>query len=185
MKKILFILFLFFAADCSAQWFVGVKFMGISFHTGKNTNGALFKAAIGKQNRLALNFGAAVSVEYKINEWFSLKLDQAAFRDCAGKFAGMTMFNFRYTQQLGVLGEGSAGLGPFFYYRKNWNTIEGYQDEGYFRISENKKWQTKFVWYGGELEHNYPLQNGLDISTNILPGIPVVFALTSGIRMKI
>ena len=158
--------------------------MGISFHPGKNINGPIFKTGLGKHNRAALNFGLAVGIEYKLNNYISLKLDQAAFRDYAGKFAGMTMFNLRYTQQLGKLGDGSVGLGPFFFYRKSWNTIDGYVDESYFRFSKNNKWQTKFVWYGGELEHNYPLRKGLDLSTNILPGIPVVFAIASGLRFS-
>jgi hypothetical protein len=189
VKKTLLFLFLLCtlkaAADPSAKgWFIGVKLIGISFHPGKNINGALFKSGIGKRNRMAFNLGLAVTVEYKFNNWFSLKLDQAAFRDCAGKFAGLTMFNLRYTQQLGKLGDGSVGLGPFFFYRKSWNTIDGYVDEGFFRTGKHNKWETKFVWYGGELEHNYPLRKGLDLSTNILPGIPVVFALSSGVRFS-
>lgn len=158
--------------------------MGLSFHPGKNTNCELFCHPIGKHKRLAINFGATIGIEYKFNDYISVKLDQAAFRDCAGKFAGMTMLNLRYTQDLRMFGNGSVGLGPFFFYRKNWNDIPDYQDEGFFRISKNNKWQRKFVWYGGELEHNYPLKNGLDISTNILPGIPVVFALATGLRFS-
>ncbi|MDQ3112143.1 MAG: hypothetical protein M3R17_19845, partial [Bacteroidota bacterium] len=158
--------------------------MGISFHPGKNSNGPLFKTAVGRHHRVAFNFGIALGVEYKINNWFSLKLDQAAFRDCAGKFAGMVMFNVRYTQQLGKLGDGSVGLGPFFFFRKSWSALDGYVDEGYFRVTKNKKWETKFVWYGGELEHNYPLKKGLDLSTNIFPGVPAVFAITSGLRFS-
>lgn len=185
MKKLclsfLFILCLNFV---HAQLFVGVKLMGISFHPGENINGHIFKYSVGKHDRLAFNFGFAVGIEYKFNNWFSIKLDQAALRDCGGKFSGITMFNLRYTQQLGKLGDGSAGLGPFFFYRKSWKTIDEYIDEGYFRETKNKKWQTKFVWYGTELEHNYPLQKGLDISTNILPGIPVVFAIASGLRFS-
>jgi hypothetical protein len=165
-----------------AQFFVGVKFIGLSFHCAKNENAQFYKTAIGKHKRVCLNTGLVLTGEYKFNNWFSVKLDQAAFRDCAGKFAGMTMLNLRYTQDLGVLGNGSVGFGPFLFYRKSWKDFEGYNDEGFFRTSANNKWQTKFVWYGGELEHNYPLKNGMDISTNILPGIPVVFALASGVR---
>lgn len=174
-----------FPISSSAQWFIGVKLMGVSIHTDEHTNGHLYKSTIGKSKRVALHVGIAVTTEYMFNDWFSMKVDQVAFRDCAGKFAGMTMFNLRYTQQFGRMGNGSVGMGPFFYYRKNWIPIVGYVDDGYFKESANKKWQTKFVWYGGELEHNYPLNNKLDISTNILPGIPVVVAVASGVRMRI
>jgi hypothetical protein len=183
-RKVIFLFFLFSSCVLHAQFFLGVKFMGLSFHPGKNVNAACFKSGIGKNKRIALNFGLAVTAEYKFNYWFSVKLDQAAFRDCGGKFAGMTMFNLRYTQNLGVMGEGSVGFGPFFFYRKSWKSFEGYVDEGYFKCSKNEKWQRKFVWYGGELEHDLPLKNGMDLSTNIFPGIPVVYALASGLRFS-
>lgn len=185
MPRIFLLLSLFFAMNCSAQWFIGVKFMGVSFHTDKGLNHKMYRAAIGKEKRIAFHLGIALTCEYKFNNWFSAKVDQVAFRDCAGKFAGMSMFNLRYTQDLGSAGDVSAGLGPFFYYRKSWFGISEYQDDGYFKTSANGKWQTKFVWYGGEIEYNYPINEDLDWSTNILPGIPVVIAIASGVRMEV
>ena len=174
-----------FTFPCRAQWFVGIKLMGVSIHTDDNANCHLYQNCLGKRKRVAFHLGLALTTEYKFNNWFSMKVDQAAFRDCAGKFAGMSMFNLRYTQDLGKAGDASVGFGPFFYYRKSWFSLDGYADDGYFKESANKKWQTKFVWYGGEFEYNYPLNERLDISTNILPGIPVVIAVASGVRMRV
>lgn len=187
MKRLVCILLFCVAfVGCShAQWFVGLKLMGISIHTDNNFNGHLYKAAIGKKKRVAFHFGLALTCEYKFNDWFSAKVDQAAFRDCAGKFAGMTMFNLRGTADLGRAGDVSAGMGPFWYYRRSWYEIEGYKEDGYFKQSGNGKWQTKFVWYGGEIEYNYPINENLDWSTNILPGIPVVIAVSSGVRSRL
>jgi hypothetical protein len=185
MKRLFLITLLFFALHAHAQWFVGVKFMGISIHTDNNMNGHLYKTAIGKKKRVAFHFGVALTCEYKFNDWFSAKVDQAAFRDCAGKFAGMTMFNLRGTADFGRAGDLSAGMGPFWYYRKSWFAIDDYKDDGYFKTSRNNKWQTKFVWYGGEIEYNYPINEKLDWSTNILPGIPVVIAVSSGVRSQL
>jgi hypothetical protein len=174
--------FLFFAAPLQAQWFVGVKFMGLTFHPRKNPNSTHYDLSIGKKKRLVLNTGFAITAEYMFYPNVSVKLDQALFRDCAGKMAGMAMFNLRYTVSLGKLGTGSGGLGPFFFYRRDWNSFGDYVDEGFFRHSRSGKWQTKFVWYGGELEHDLPLGNGLDLSTNFFPGFPVVYALAPGVR---
>jgi hypothetical protein len=186
MKQLLlFCAFLFCVNLCRAQWFVGVKFMGVSVHTDDNLNARLYKTAIGKRKRIAFHFGLAVTAEYKFNDWLSLKASQAGFRDCAGKFAGMTMFNVRGTVDMGNAGDLSAGLGPFWYYRRSWFELDGYVDDGYFRVSPSGKWQKKFVWHGGEIEYNYPITETLDWSTNILPGIPVVNAGASGIRMQL
>lgn len=185
IRVVLLLAGLFFCVHSRAQWFVSVKLMGISLHTDRNLNGKMYRAAIGKNNRVAFHLGLALTTEYKFNNWFSMKFDQVGFRDCGGKFAGMSMFNLRYTQDIGSAGDVSGGMGPFFYYRKNWNAIAGYEDDGYFKESSNKKWQTKFVWYGGELEYNYPITETVDWSTNVLPGIPVVIAVASGVRTEI
>lgn len=181
-RTLLLLSFLFFALHCPAQWFVGVKLMGVSIHTDGNYNGHLYKTAIGKKKRVAFHFGLALTAEYKLTDWISVKASQAAFRDCAGKFAGMTMLNLRGTLDFGDAGDLSAGLGPFWYYRRSWFEIDGYADDGYFRLSPDSKWQKKFVWHGGEIEYNYPVSETLDWSTNVLPGIPVVIAVASGVR---
>lgn len=184
MRRILVLVTILVATNCSAQWFIGVKFMGVSFHTDKGLNHKMYRAAVGKRNQVAFHLGVALTCEYKFNDWFSAKVDQCVFRDCAAKFAGMSMFNLRYTQDLGRAGDASAGLGPFFYYRKSWFSLPEYVDDGYFKTSKNGKWQRKFVWYGGEIEYNYPINDNLDWSTNILPGIPVVVAVASGVRSQ-
>jgi len=186
MKPILVLsALLILALQSHAQWFIGVKYMGASVHTDKNRNCELYRTCIGKHKRIAFHFGLALTCEYKFNNWFSAKVDQAGFRDCTGKFAGMTMFNLRGTAETGRAGDISAGMGPFWYYRRSWFAIDGYEDDGYFKTSRNNKWQTKFVWYGGEIEYNYPINENLDWSTNILPGIPVVIAVSSGIRARL
>lgn len=185
LTRFLVILFFSCSVPASAQWYVGVKFMGLSFHPGSNPNKAHYVTAISKNKKFVMNFGVALTVEYMFYKNFSVKYDQAVFGDCAGKFAGMSMLNLRYTVSLGKLGYGSAGIGPFFFYRRSWTSFGDYVDEGYFHLSKNEKWQTKFVWYGGELEHDYPLGDGWDVSTNLFPGYPVVYAVTPGVRYKL
>jgi hypothetical protein len=179
------LLFLFAFAPLHAQWYIGLKFVGLSWHVKASKHPQLFLHKLDRKGHATLTFGAAVTVEYRIKPYLSVKFDQGLLSDCAGRFAGMSLFTVRTNVPLGKLGEGTGGLGPFFYYRRNWNELEGYVDDGLFKISKNKRWQTKFVWYGGELEHNYPITDRMDISTNLLPAIPVVFTLTPGVRYRL
>ena len=184
-RAVCIFLFTVCAMYLPAQWFVGVKFMGVTVHTDNNFNGHLYKTAIGKHHRIAFHFGLALTCEYKFNDWLSVKADQSLFRDCAGKMAGMTMINARYTINFRNGSDLSGGLGPFWYYRRSWFSIDGYKDDGYFKLSSDQKWQKKFIWYGGEIEYNFPINDKLDWSTNLFPGVPVVLAFASGVRTKI
>lgn len=185
MKRVLLFTFILFSVSSRAQWFVGVKFMGISYHLDDGENKKLYQWNVGRHGNLAFHIGFGLTCEYKINNWFSLKVDQVVFRDCAGRFAGMSMFNARGTLDMKRAGDISAGMGPFFYYRRSWLCFEKYKNDGYFKSSKNGKWQTKFVWYGGEIEYNFPINETLDWSTNILPGLPVVIAVASGVRTQL
>jgi hypothetical protein len=178
----LLILIVVSSVSAHAQWYIGVKLMGISIHTDQMDNKHLFLNTIGKNKRVAFHLGGALTVEYRVNNWLAFKCDQVLFRDCAGKTAGMTMLNVRYVHDFSPKDNASIGAGPFWYYRKSWKQFDAYKDDGYFKDSPDGKWQRKFVWYGGEIEYNRKLNNNLDWSTNVLPGIPVVIAVASGVR---
>jgi hypothetical protein len=184
--RILFLLCILFAsAPLSAQWFIGVKVVGLSLHFKKSPHPQLYKGRIDKHGHLVMNYGIALTAEYRFHPYIGVKFGQAILSDCGGKFAGASMLTLRTQAQLGKFGEGSIGMGPFFYYRKTWKNMDGYVDQGLFKDSGNGRWQTKFVWHGGEVEHNYPINEHMDISTNVLPGIPVLFVVTPGVRWRI
>lgn len=184
-RRLLVLTFLIFTLHGKAQWYVGVKVVGLSLHFKKSPHPQLFKGRIDKHGHFVMNYGIALTAEYRFHPHVGLKFGQAILSDCGGKFAGASLLTLRTQAQLGKLGEGSIGMGPFFYYRRTWKNMDGYVDQGLFRDSKNKRWETKFVWHGGEVEHNYPINSHMDISTNVLPGIPVLFVVTPGVRWRI
>jgi hypothetical protein len=188
MKKcrtFLLLVFLFCTPALSAQWYVGVKLIGLSIHPKKSPHPQLYKGRIDRNGHLVMNYGIALTCEYRFHPYVAVKFGQAILSDCGGKFAGASMLSLRTQVPLGKLGEGTVGMGPFFYYRRTWKNMDGYVEQGIFKESANKRWQTKFVWHGGELEHNYPINTHMDISTNVLPGIPVVFVVMPGVRWRV
>ncbi|MGL4596438.1 MAG: hypothetical protein ACRCYO_02855 [Bacteroidia bacterium] len=182
---LLFCLSLLLPSKANAQWYIGVKFIGISWHLKPSKHPHLFKGKLDKKGQGTVTYGIALSCEYRFKPYWSVKFDQCIFADCAGRFAGTTMLMPRLNVPFGKLGEGTGGIGPFFYYRRNWHELDGYVEDGLFKQSKNKRWQTKFIWYGGELEHNYPITERMDISTNLLPAVPVLFTLTPGVRWRV
>jgi hypothetical protein len=181
----LLVILLLIAPNLRAQLYIGVKLIGLSFHFKTSQHPHLFKRKLDKKGHFVINSGIALTFEYRFDPYMAVKFDQAFLSDCAGKFAGASLLTLRTQAQLGKFGEGTIGMGPFFYYRRSWRTIEGYVDPGLFHLSKNGKWEAKFVWYGGELELNYPLNASMDLSTNILPAIPVMITIAPGLRWKL
>lgn len=164
---------------------IGIQFIGFSYHLKKNPHPHLYKRKLDKKGNFVLNLGLVLQFEYPLNNWASIKTQQAfLFQDCAGKFASMSHFGFYFREKFNNNHQGKIGIGPIYYSRKTWNNLKGYVNDINFKSSKNKKWQNKFIWFGGTLEHQYFLNKNTSISTTILPGIPEIISIAPGISFN-
>jgi hypothetical protein len=133
-----------------------------------------------------LNLGVEICVEYFIyKDIVSVKFIQALYADCCQKFGGFTHLGLR--GRIFKFGQHSlyGGIGPTFIYRKNWYALEGYDDSfSFFRGKPEDIWQYRFLWYGGEFEYNYEINNHFSLSTSFVPGFPDLTNLSFGTRYK-
>ncbi|MCH7516084.1 MAG: hypothetical protein IIB08_02975 [Bacteroidetes bacterium] len=76
-----------------------------------------------------------------------------------------------------------TGLGPTLIFRRNWHSkFDNYINSGYFKGNKDVFWQYKFLWYGGEIEYYYQLNENLEFSVGFIPGYPKFMSLSFGIR---
>lgn len=110
----------------------------------------------------------------------SLIIAQALYEDCAKQFSGFTHLGFKGV----ILRENKHslifGLGPTLIYRRSWYRLKGYHGIGFFNYDED--WESRFIWYGGEIEYNYHLNDKFDLSATVIPGYPNVINLSLGCR---
>lgn len=160
-----------------------VKFFGLSAHLRPTPYPELFRNKLDEKGILVLNFGGIAGYErFVVRDVISIRVEQGLYSDCASSLAGFTHLGWR--GQIFRAGRHSlnGGFGPTLVYRRDWNRLKGYEDDGYF----NRKgdWQYKFYWYGGEFEYNYQLARQLDLSVNLVPGIPELVSFGAGIRRR-
>ena len=110
----------------------GIKFMGLSYHPKKSLHPHLYKRKLDRWGHGVVNMGIVFQVEYFVNQNVSIKYSQALLQDCAGKFAGLSHLGMRVGFFMDPRQQhyGSAGLGPTFFYRKNWSDLDGYVNAG-------------------------------------------------------
>ncbi|MCC9137163.1 hypothetical protein ACFSKU_20905 [Pontibacter silvestris] len=158
-----------------------VKFFGLSLHLKESPYPEIFPHRLDNKGYLVLNLGGIVGYErFVVRDVISIRVEQGLYTDCASVLAGFSHIGWRGL----IFRKGrhslNGGIGPTLVYRRDWNEIEGYEDDGYFNRSG--RWQYKFYWYGGELEYNYKLKERLEFSATLVPGIPELVSFGVGIR---
>ncbi|WP_299759069.1 hypothetical protein [uncultured Pontibacter sp.] len=160
---------------------VTVKFFGLSTHLKESQDPKLFPNRLDKNGVFVLNLGAIVGYErFVLQDRVSIRAEQGLYADCAAELAGFTHLGFRGILFRSGRHSVNGGFGPTLVYRKDWNTLEGYGDDGYF--NRHGQWQYRFYWYGGEFEYNYKLKQDTELSVNLVPGLPELISVGVGLR---
>lgn len=158
-----------------------IKYFGLSMHLKESPYPEIFPHRLDRKGYLVLNIGGIAGYErFVVRDVLSIRVEQGIYTDCASAFAGFSHIGWRGL----IFRKGrhslNGGIGPTLVYRRDWNEIEGYEDDGYFNRSG--KWQYRFYWYGGEFEYNYKLKERLELSATLVPGIPELMSVGLGIR---
>lgn len=160
-----------------------VKFFGLSVHLKESPYPEIFPNRLDEKGILAFNYGAIVGYDRFIKrDVMSIRAEQGLYADCSASLAGFTHLGWRGRIFRKGRHSMNGGIGPTLVYRRDWNRLEGYEDDGYF--NRKGKWQYKFYWYAGELEYNYKLSAQNDLSVNLVPGIPELVSFGVGLRRR-
>ena len=191
MRKNIYILFLaFFVSQMVySQFSVGISLSGIGYHQG-NTKTEYFKWKLSKNGKLAGFASISFYLSYQFNDYIGIKAFQSLiFKDCIGHFSGITHIGIDFHDDIigwkNPKSQFSATFGPFWYYRKNWLKEERYiHVKGFLKLSENKKWEHKFVWYGGQIDYSYFYNSHNALTLNFLPAYPYLYTFGIGTKFK-
>jgi len=160
-----------------------LKFFGLSAHLRQTPYPELFPNRLDQKGIMVVNFGGIAGYErFVLRDVLSVRVEQGIYADCSSSLAGFTHLGWR--GEIFRTGRHSlnGGFGPTLVYRRDWNRLEGYEDDGYFR--RRGDWQYRFYWYGGEFEYNYQLTEQNDLSINLVPGIPELVSFGAGFRRR-
>jgi hypothetical protein len=166
--------------------FMGLKFLGLSIHPFGVYNAHIMPRKLDEGGIFVLNLGASLNVEYFIyKDRFSVKLMQGLYSDCAGKLGGFSHAGLRGKIFKHDKHSVYGGIGPTLIYRKNWYALDGYDDTfSFFKGDPDDIWQCGFIWYGGEFEYNYTVNDNFSLSVSFVPGFPDLANLSAGVRYK-
>jgi hypothetical protein len=165
---------------------LGIKLFGLSIHPQGAVNKDIMPLKLDKDGIFVLDAGITLGIErFLYKDWVSVKFVQGFYLDCLTQPAGFSHIGIR--GKIFQIGKHSlnGGIGPTFIYRKNWYNVAGYKDDfSFFNGSPGDYLQWRFLWYGGEFEYNYKLNESIDLSASFIPGFPDIAVFSSGIRYR-
>jgi len=179
-----FVIFIVMSQSLYGQSNVGVKLFGVSYHPFAENNEALHKIPLDRNNDWLLEPGFTFT--YEAGTGFSLtsaKLMQSIYLDQASQPAGMTYFGIHrkifhlYKNMITI------GIGPTLFYRSDWSTIDGYQEDLDYKTMGNV--QYKMAWITGEIEYVYYVSKRSDMLLSINMLHPKAFTMMIGYRFWI
>jgi hypothetical protein len=179
-KPWLFLLLSFLSLQIYAQSNVTLKYFGLTIHPFGDTYAYLQPYKLDKNAHLVANFGLFGGYErFVVQDFISVKLTQGYFTDCS---AGDAHIGLKALILQRKHHQFSFSLGPMYFYRESWTRFPEYSSSGVFHLSKDGKTQSKFFWYGAEVEYDAHINNQWDISTSFTPGLPFVMSLAVGVK---
>jgi hypothetical protein len=188
MKKFLLLLAFFVHFGILSQVSFGIKFGGLAVHHQK-VDPNYYRLSIDKKGRFVGYLGVSFVATYHINQYLGIKFIQTIMPfDCAGKRSGITHLGIDFQDRIigiqNTTHQLSASFGPLIYYRKNWHQVANYTPNHQF-VKQNKKgnWERKFIWYAGQIQYDFSIDERHAISTNFFPGYPHIYTFNTGIQL--
>ncbi len=168
---------------------LGVEILLLTAHVSDEAIqlGEQYRRKLSSDGRYVLTPGVEIYYEKPITPGFwrvdSVRYTLAGYSDSVGHQSGYMGVTVRWELPLRERLTLSIGLGPTLIFRETWNTVPGYQDDGYYQESDRflKGYQHKLI-VGAELDLQYQLTPRLQGVWSIIPGIPYVITQSLGIR---
>ena len=167
------------------DWALNAKAFGLTFHPDGGENEG-YPRQLDDGAYWVLQVGAQVDVDRKILPWLSVRTTHALYRDCADVWAGFHNIGLRLdwaaTDRLNL----RVGAGPTFLWRQNWlGRVEGYRRDSFFGEADSSSdFQDAFLWYGGDIEASYRVNERWGVVVSMIPGWPEVITTAIGVRRE-
>jgi hypothetical protein len=176
------------AYDADAPWNaperfgVGLKYTGLSYHPDGGEHEG-YPRKLDDAAFWVLLIGAEADADWRPYRYLYLRGSTSLYKDCADLWAGYYHLGFRANYDLGERVGIRIGIGPTYLWRQNWlHRVEGYRRDSFFGDSTGGDFQGKFIWYGGDAEIEWKMDDRIALVYSVIPGWPEVIQSSAGFR---
>jgi len=165
-----------------ARFAANALFTGLSFHPDGGENEG-YPRQLDDKAFWVLILGGQIDADMYLHRYFLLRASTSVYRDCADVWSGFYHFGPRLNLPLGPRFVFRIGIGPTLLWRENWlGVVPGYTKDSFYGKATRGDYQTKFIWYGGDLDFEWKLTPKVSLLYGNIPGWPEVITSNLGMR---
>jgi len=175
-----------FAADGpSPRWAITVKYVGLTYHPF-GVAPFEFETSLDKGGFFSLLKGLEWELDYALNRKILLRVSTSIYKDCADLWAGYYHFGFRANFRASPNLIYRVGIGPTVIWRENWWEKVAQYGGNIFYGGEKVtgKYETAFLWYGGNMELDWKTSEQFSLVYAMIPGFPSAVTNSVGVRRR-
>ena len=168
------------------KWAVNAKYLGWTYHPGGGSpeRDRQYPLAVDDEAYIVLHIGAEADLDYYVNEYLILRATTAVFSDCYMYWSGHFHLGFRANYDFNDKFSFRVGIGPTLIWRENWwKKVSWYEGDGFYgKERTSGPLQSAFLWYGGNLEFQWNINETWKFVYSAIPGFPQVVTSAFGLR---
>lgn len=161
---------------------VGLKFTGLSYHPDGGENEG-YPRQLDDEAFWVLLLGGEIDADWRAHKYLYIRASTSFYKDCADLWAGYYHLGFRANYDIGERVGVRIGVGPTYLWRQNWfGRVAGYRRDSFFGEPTGGDFQGAFIWYGGDAEVEWKMDDRLSFVYSVIPGWPEVIQSSIGMR---
>jgi hypothetical protein len=163
-------------------WAANFLLMGLTFHPDGGENEG-YPRQLDDEAYFVIMPGMQADLDYQFHRYALARFSTSLYRDCADVWSGFFHLGPRVNLPIGERFVFRVGIGPTYLWRQNWfGVVAGYRKDSFYGDGKPGDFQTKFLWYGGDLDFEWKLNSKVSLIYANIPGWPEVITSNVGLR---
>jgi hypothetical protein len=163
-------------------WAANFLLMGLTFHPDGGENEG-YPRQLDDEAYFVIMPGMQADLDYQFHRYALARFSTSLYRDCADVWSGFFHLGPRVNLPIGERFVFRVGIGPTYLWRQNWfGVVAGYRKDSFYGDGKPGDFQTKFLWYGGDLDFEWKLNPKVSLIYANIPGWPEVITSNVGLR---
>jgi hypothetical protein len=166
------------------NWHLSVQYLGLTYHPNGGNTPEVYPLKLDNRAFFVLDVGVTANLDYRLNNYWFLRLTSALYKDCAFVTAGCLHIGPRLQHSWGD-NSVNAGIGPIFSFRGDWHRFAQYKDDEFYGDRVYQGWQYRFFPFAIEFEYLRRINESMEFQWSIIPGGELIITSLFGVRFRI
>ncbi len=157
-------------------------FNGLTYHPGGGDH-ERYPRKLDDAAYWVLQVGGQADLDWYLHRYVLLRGSVSVIRDCEDVWSGFFHLGPRLNLPIGPKFVFRIGIGPTLVWRQTWFGVDStYHGDSFYGRDSTGAYQSRFLWYGGNLDFEWKIRRNLSLLYSNLPGWPHVITSSIGAR---